>query len=170
MSEVNSNKSVKVAHLAMLISLLVVLSILEGMLPSFSVPGVKLGLANIVVMYSLFFVNKKSAIFLCFIKACLSFVTRGAMAGILSFSGSFLSILIIVLLLSFFQNKFSYVFISILGAVFHNIGQLIAIYFLLSTNYLFLLPVLLISGVIMGSLTGILLTNLVPYLKTIYKN
>lgn len=163
----NINRTRKLTHLAILLALTVVLSIFEGMIPNFvPVPGVKIGLANIAVMYSLLFYGKKEAVLLNVAKAALGFATRGAIAGFLSLCGGLLSIAVIIVLAAAFKNKISYILLSVAGAVFHNIGQLIAVYFILDNYDLFYyLPVLIISGVVMGIITGILLKTLMPVLS-----
>lgn len=159
------NKARKVSYLAMLVSLTVVLSILEGLIPAFLPPGVKLGLSNIAVMYAIFVMDKKTAFLLCVSKSFFVFITRGALAGELSFCGGVLSISVIIILLFLFKDKLSYVIISILGAVSHNLGQLAAISVILKSNYIFYyIPILLVSGIVMGSITGIVLGVVMPRL------
>lgn len=162
----------KLTHLAILLALTVVLSIFESSLPSFvAIPGVKLGLANIAVMYALVCFSKKEAIALNIAKALLAGTTRGAMAAVLSFCGGLLSIIVMIIMLIIFKDKISYIVLSILGAVFHNIGQLAAVYFIMDTySLLYYLPILIITGVIMGILTGILLNTLLPFIAKITRN
>lgn len=159
----------KITHLAMLLTLTVVLSILESIMPTFiPVPGVKLGLANIAIMYTLIFYGKKEAISLNIAKAVLAGVTRGATSALLSLCGGLLSIFVIILLIIIFRNKLSYLILSVFGAIFHNIGQLIAVYFIMDTySVIYYLPILIISGVIMGILTGILLKTVMPAISKI---
>ena len=64
-------------------------------------------------------------------------------------------------------KRLSYIALSIIGAVCHNVGQLIAARFLISQFLFYYIPVLLISGVIMGVLTGTMFGHLTPYLKKI---
>lgn len=161
----------KLTHMAMLLALTVVLSIFEASTPMFiPIAGVKLGIANVAVMYALLFYGKKEALVLNIAKSTLAATTRGVMAGILSLSGSLLSIIVIIILVSVFKDKLSIVIISISGAIFHNIGQLIAVYFILDNyNVFYYLPILLVSGVIMGIFTGILLKALIPVFSYIPK-
>lgn len=136
-----------------------VLGIFENALQlPFIVPGVKFGLSNIVVMFALFYLGTNKTILLALLKALFVFITRGTVAGILSLCGGLLSVIIMLILMFVFKEKISYLMISITGAVFHNLGQLAAIS-LLYTNILFwfYLPVLLISGIIAGIITSILL-------------
>ena len=156
---------------AMLLSLIIVLSIFESMLPSFPFlpPGVKLGLSNTVIMYSLFFTTKKSAFFLALLKSFFSFMTIGFVAFALSLSGGIASILIMIFLTAVFKDKISLLILSIFGAIFHNIGQIAAYMLLLGdTNILCYLSVLIISGIIMGSITGTVLKLILPAFNRIF--
>ncbi|MFU0833820.1 MAG: putative membrane protein [Oscillospiraceae bacterium] len=152
---------------ALLFAAALVMTIVEYQVPiPMPVPGIKLGLSNIVVMYSLFFLHKRDAIMLAVLKSLFVFLTRGFIAGLLSFSGGILSILVMILCMEIFREKISYLMISIVGAVFHNFGQ-IAVVSLLYTNLLLwsYFPVLLVSAVITGSATSTLLRITLPALK-----
>lgn len=163
------SKAKYISYMAMLLTLIVVLSIFESMLPPFPMlpPGVKIGLANIVTMYTLFFLGKKEAFALNIAKGIFVLITRGFIAGVLSLCGGVVSICVIILLSALFKNKISYMLLSIAGAVFHNMGQLLALVFMLQNNKytLYYAPVLVISGIIMGCITGILLKTLLPVLS-----
>lgn len=149
----------------------IVLSMIEAQLPPIlvAVPGVRFGLSNIVVMFCLFFLNKKQAFALAFLKSFFVFFTRGAMAGALSLSGGLASLLVMILVMTVFKDKVSYLVVSICGAVTHNVAQFVAIS-ILFTNIFFwaYLPVLVISGVIAGTVTSILLKVLLPHLNKIF--
>lgn len=152
---------------AMLLTMIIVVSIFESMLPPmpFLPPGVKLGLANVVAMYAVFFVGKSTAYALIVAKSVFVFITRGVIAGFISLSGGILSITVIILLIILFKNNMSYISVSILGAVFHNIGQLFACFIIFDNIYIFYyLPILIISGLIMGSITGVVLKTVLPVL------
>lgn len=156
---------------SMLFSLAIVLAIVENSLPPlfFAAPGVKLGLSNIPVMYALFFVDKKSAFTIAVLKASFVIITRGYIAGILSLCGGILSLLIMSLLVIIFKEKISYFILSIFGAVFHNIGQFVAISLIYTNIYLWVyLPVLLVSGVVAGMTTSTLLRLIMPAFKRIF--
>lgn len=166
---INSLKIKQLVLTALLFAVVLVLSVLENELQiPVPVPGIKLGLSNIVVMYSLFFVEKKEALLLAVLKSLFVFLTRGAVASLLSLCGGLLSISVMILFLLIFKEKISYLMISILGAVFHNVGQMIAIS-ILYTNVLLwaYLPVLLVSGIIAGAATSTLLKVTLPALKKI---
>lgn len=155
---------------AMLLALCIAVSWLESLLPplSFLPPGVKLGLANIVTMYCLFFIGYREAIIIVLLKSLFVFLTRGFTAGLLSGCGSLLSILVLIIIQCTAGPRVSYRSLSVLGAVFHNMGQLLAVSLLMSsTIYVYYIPVLIISGVIMGLLTGTLLRFIMPALQRI---
>ena len=154
--------------MGMLLCLAIVLSFVEGMIPPLPAlpPGVKLGLSNIVVIYCLFFLNVKSACGIAVLKSFFVLLTRGVSAGFLSLCGGLLSV--IVMAIAIRPKKLSYLILSILGAVSHNIGQIVAASLLFkSATVFYYLPVLIISGVLMGTLTAALMKVLLPALKRI---
>lgn len=145
-----------------------VLSIAEGLFPPipFPVPGVKLGLSNIAVMYALFFLTKKQAYSIAILKALFVFSARGLIAGILSLSGGILSLSVMLLLLLIYKERVSYLIISVFGAVAHNIGQFFAISVIYKGIYLWAyIPVLILSGVAAGIVTATLLRVIIPAFK-----
>jgi len=145
-----------------------IISVVENSLPPVpgTIPGVKFGFSNIAVMYVLFFVGKKEAYAVAVLKSVFVFSTRGVIAAFLSLSGGLLSITIMVLLLLIFRDRISYLILSICGAVFHNIGQLIAVSLVYSNFYLlYYFPVLLVAGVVAGVATATLLKIIMPVFK-----
>lgn len=162
----------KIAFLGLMLAMMMVVTIFEQMLPPLPLlpPNVKLGLSNVITMYCFFFVGKQHAVTLLVLKSCFVFLTRGWQAFALSLTGGMLSILIIAGLVFLFRSKISYTVISIAGAIFHNIGQLIAVSFIFRNNFVFYyLPILLLSGILMGSITGTLLKVVMPVFKNIIK-
>lgn len=154
---------------AMLFATAVVLSIVEGMIPMpIPVPGVKFGLSNIVVMYAVFFLNKRDALMIAILKGVFSALTRGAIAGLLSLTGGVFSIAIMVFLMYVLKEKGSYFLYSMAGAVFHNIGQFVAISIVYTNmGLIYYFPVLLIAGIIAGMVTSALLKVILPALQKI---
>lgn len=164
----NITKTKLLVLTALLFAVALVLSIVENSIPPIfaALPGVKLGLSNISVMYAMFFLDKKPAFMIAILKSGFVFITRGFIAGILSLSGGILSLVIMLTLLMIFKDKISYLILSIFGAVFHNVGQFIAISLIYSNIYLWTyLPVLIISGVIAGIATSTLLRFIMPAFK-----
>lgn len=158
--------------LSILFAMAAVLNFLEGTLLPSPLPGVHLGLSNVPVMYSLFFVNPASALILAVLKSVLAFITRGPTAAFLSCMGGVFSIAIMVLIKNITKRKklASLTVLSISGAIAHNVGQLIGIaimYRTLAVTYY--APMLLIAGIISGVLTASLLNLIFPTLKKIDK-
>lgn len=157
---------------AMLFALAIVLSFVESLLPQVlaSVPGSRFGLSNIAVMYALFFLGTKEAFSIAVLKSLFVILTRGPVAGFLSLSGGILSILIMVVCLFFLKEKVSYLLISVLGAVFHNVGQFIAISVVYPNTALWMyLPPLVLFGIFAGILTSVSLKMMLPAIKKIQK-
>lgn len=162
------NRASRVALLGMLFALSVVLSIVEsgfsGLVP---IPGIKLGLSNVVIMYCLFFFKKKEAFILAILKAFFVLL-RSPVGAAMSLMGGVLSVAVMSLLISR-KHQSSELFISICGGVFHNAGQLIAASIVLKSSMVFYYsPILLVSGIVMGLLTGILLWYLKPYMNRMF--
>jgi heptaprenyl diphosphate synthase len=156
----------------MLLVLALVLSVMEGMLPPmpYLPPGFKLGLSNIVTMYTLFFMGKKQAFTIAALKSLFVFFTRGTTSGLLSFSGGITALFVMILLSFIFKEKISYLLLSIFGAVFHNIGQLAVAALLMANVYaLWYAPILIVAGVVMGSVTGTVLRVVMPALERVNK-
>ncbi|MEG2929574.1 MAG: Gx transporter family protein [Oscillospiraceae bacterium] len=162
------NKTKKMTTIALLFALAMVLSFVEGMItPLFALPpGVKLGLANIVVMYCMVYMGFGSAMQVSLLKAFFVFLTRGVTAGFLSLLGGTFSIIIMFLLIKVFKDKINYYTLSVFGALFHNIGQLCGASIIFSnTAPMAYLPILSVSAVIMGLVTGATLKVVIPALK-----
>ncbi len=163
-------KAARPALLGLLFALSVVLSLVEasfsGLVP---IPGIKLGLSNIVTMYCLFCMGKREAFMLAALKAFFVLLTRGLVGAGLSLSGGLLSVAAMLLLKKLGNDRLSHTFLSIAGGVFHNIGQIAAAALILESSAVFYyLPVLMVSGVGMGLLTGMLLRQLLPHLNRIF--
>ena len=163
-----THHTIKITTAAMMLALIMVFSLLESTVtPLLGLPpGVKFGLGNIVIMYSLFSISKPSALLLVILKSIFVLITRGGIAGLLSFSGGILALLIMIFLMFLFKDKISILILSVAGAIFHNIGQLTVVSLLFNTNLLLVyLPVLLFSGIIMGVITSSLLRVTLPLIK-----
>ncbi len=158
----------RVAFPGLMLAMALVLSFFESMLPAlpFLPVGVKLGLSNIVTMYCLFFMGAKTAFAVAVLKAFFVLLTRGAVGAALSLSGGLCSVCLMLLFkrLPGLGNRL----ISIIGAISHNLGQLVLAAVILKSVYTFYyLPVMILSGVGMGLITGILLRFVMPYLKNV---
>jgi heptaprenyl diphosphate synthase len=149
-------------------ALAIVLTVAEDAFPSLPlpVPGVKLGLSNIAVMYALFFLSRGQAYSIVALKAVYVIAVRGLTAGILSLSGGMLSLTFMIFMMLVFGEKLSYITVSISGAVAHNMGQFIAVSLLYAgINMWIYMPVLLVSGTAAGIVTASLLRLIIPVFK-----
>lgn len=155
------SRNKRIARRGILTALALILSYIESFIPvSAAVPGVKIGLANIVTVYALERLGIKDTIVISLLRILLSTILFGNPAVMIySLSGALLSIAVMSLLSRI--PGFGIMGISVSGAVFHNIGQCAAAALLLSNLSIFnYLPVLLISGTAAGIVTG-LIANLV---------
>ena len=156
----------QIAEYGLLIALAMVLSYVEVLIPfSVAVPGVKLGLANIVVVFALYRLGKTEALVISVLRVLLMAVMFGnAFALAYSLSGAILSFAVMLLLLK--TGRFSSVGVGIGGGVSHNIGQILCAMLLLETKQIiYYLPVLFISGTIAGIAIGIISGILMDRIK-----
>lgn len=158
----------KFTRLSMLLALSVVLNIVENMIPIFSgtmVPGVKLGLANIVILFVLYKYTFKDALFLSIIRVFLVGILRTGVFSVafwFSIGGSLLSITAMYIAKKL--TKLSLVGISIIGSIFHSVGQIIVTsIFLGSSSAFYYLPIILLFAIPTGIITGIISKELVKY-------
>lgn len=166
-------KTRKMTMLAMLFALALVLSALESSFPPITglIPGIKLGLSNIVVMYTLFFMGLPYALILALLKSIFVLMVRGLISASLSLSGGVLSVLVMWMLMKIKKVELSYIFLSISGAITHNMVQLgLAIFLTGSIFTAAYLPVLIVAGVVMGIVTGLILKTIYPYFDRISSN
>ena len=149
-------KTRNVAMYGMLIALAFILSYIESIIPiPVPIPGIKIGLANLVVVTALFLMGPKQAFMMSMIRIVLVGFTFGNLSTmIFSFGGGLLSWLIMTIAKRW--NKFSVTGVSILGAISHNAGQiLIAVWVVNSGVLIYYLPFLIISGLVTGAVIGI---------------
>ena len=158
--------------LSVLISQALVLHVIERLIPvPIPVPGIKLGLANVVSMFTILIFGWKEAMLVVFLRTLLgSFFGGGISSFLYSIAGGALSATVMAILYKRFSKVFRIVAISVVGAVFHNIGQiLIASMVVSNANLFFYLPILLIAGVITGIFIGLTVQMTMRPLKTILK-
>lgn len=157
----------KFTRLSMLLALSVVLNIVENMIPLFNgnVPGVKLGLANIVILFVLYIYGFKDALFLSITRVFLVGVLNTGIFSIafwFSFGGAICSILAMALTKKF--TKLSIVGVSITGSLFHSLGQIIVTAIILNSSSAFgYLPIIVAFAIPTGILTGIISKELIKY-------
>lgn len=151
------NKVKKTALLGVLTGVALVLSYLEAIIPPIyaAVPGIKVGLPNIVVILILYKFGVKEAASVSFLRVFIVALLFGnAMTLAYSLAGAFLSLAVMALFKRL--DKFSAVGVSIIGGVAHNLGQiLVAIVLLSSTLIGYYMIILTITGMLAGVAVGI---------------
>ncbi len=147
----------RVTTLSILVAVAMVLSFVESQIPlPLPVPGVKLGLANIAVIFTLYRLGVPEAAGVSLVRVLLVSLLFGTLPAFLySVSGAAVSFLAMCLLRR--CGRFSAVGVSVAGGVFHNLGQLAAVALVMGTSsLLWYFPVLLVSGTLAGVAVGLL--------------
>ena len=145
----------KITFLGICISFSIILSYIESMIgPLFSIPGVKMGLANIVIMVLFYKLGTKEATAVSLIRIFLVTLLFGSVVGMFySLAGAFLSIT--GMFITKKLNLLSILGVSVVGGVLHNVGQVIIACILMETSQIsYYLPFLVISGTLSGILVG----------------
>ncbi|HIY04225.1 MAG TPA: Gx transporter family protein [Candidatus Anaerotignum merdipullorum] len=158
-------QSRKVAQYGLFAALAILMGYVEMLIPlPLLVPGMKLGLANVVIVVVLYYMNAKSAFFISFVRVLLSGLLFQGFAGLLySLAGALLSFAVMTLLKK--TGKCSIVGVSIAGGVFHNVGQIIVAALVVENMKMaYYLPFLLVSGVVTGCLIGVVARLCLRYL------
>lgn len=149
----------KMALLGVLTAGAIVIAILESFIPSIGIPGVKLGLANIVILVILYELGILEAIVVNLLRVLVVGLLRGtflSMGFLMSLTGAVLSLGIMILFYLLIK-KFSIVGVSVIGSIFHVAGQILIAMLFLGTAYIFLyLPVIALSAIITGVFVGIM--------------
>ena len=138
-------------------ALALIFSYIEVLIPfNFGIPGIKLGIANLVVIVTLYNLGARYAFLINMIRVFVAGLLFTGLFGCLySLAGALLSFLVMILIKR--TGIFSITGVSICGGVFHNLGQILVAAFLISSLKIFAyFPVLIISGVISGTVIGIL--------------
>jgi len=158
----------EIALLGVFLAYTLVISMVERMIPPVGagIPGIRLGLANVVVLLALYLFPLPRALLLTVLKCILAAMLAGGPAALLySLGGSLLSFFVMTALIRLLRDNISPVGVSVAGAAFHNIGQiLVACLLFRSLTVLLYLPVLLMIGIGTGTLTGVLALRLRPFL------
>ena len=147
----------KIAYMSVFTAFAIILSYVEVLIPiNFGIPGMKLGLANLLIVLSLYYLGTKEALMINVVRIIIIGFLFGNLFSILfSLSGGVLSFLFMYLLKKI--KIFGIISVSAIGGISHNIGQLIIAAFVVSTySILYYVPVLIIAGLITGVLIGII--------------
>lgn len=164
----------RVVFLSMLVAMGTALHVVEGMLAiPLPVPGVKLGLANIVTVLAIYLYGLRDGMTVALLRVLLGSLIGGVFLApgfLLGLTGAVSSTLVMAFLLKR-TRCFSMIGISMAGAVGHNIGQLLAASLLLQTSaVLYYLPFLLLAGIPTGMFTGHLLNSLLEHKSEIFRD
>lgn len=154
-------KTNKLTVISLFLALGIVLYAFEYFyLPPLPIPGAKLGLANIITLILIAFYGSKESILNVLARTLVGSLITGTFLSpsfFYSLSGGLLSALAMILAYRLFYGKFSFVGVSVLGAVFHNLGQLVLAFFLLAHLAVFLeLPLLVLIAIFSGTFNGII--------------
>ena len=146
-------KTKKITVLAMCVALAMILSYVESLIPSPGIPGVKLGLANIVVIFALYKLGWKEAAGISLLRVFLVSLLFGHAASLMySASGAVLSLAGMILLKR--TDRLGCVAVSVIGGVLHNPGQILMAWLLMGPHVVYYLPVLVLSGTVAGVAIG----------------
>ena len=156
----------KVAYLGLLLAPALICSYIESLVPFyFGVPGMKLGLTNVVVIFVMYLIGPVEAITVSVLRVLISGFMFGNVFSILySLAGALLSFFVMYLMKRF--TTLHVISVSVAGGGFHNVGQLLVALCIVSNyNVFYYLPILLIAGVVTGLLIGIISQEVILRLK-----
>ena len=160
------NNTRKLTALALTVSFALILSFIESKIPAFvAIPGIKVGLANIAVIFTLYKFGIKEAITVSAMRVFLVSMLFGSpVSFIYSISGALVSLLVMIALKSL--TPLSEVAVSVVGGVMHNVAQIAVASFMLGTNIVaYYLPFLLLSGTVAGIAVGVISALLIKKVK-----
>lgn len=149
-------KTSKLTMLSLCTALAMIFAFVESQIPTMLPPGMKLGLPNIAIVFVLYRVGVKEAYAVNLVRIVLTSLLFGSVLSLAySLVGGMLSLTVMVLMKRF--TSFSSVSVSVVGGLFHNIGQVCVAYFVTDTAQLFTyyLPMLLVSGTVAGVVIGL---------------
>ncbi|MCI9339886.1 MAG: Gx transporter family protein [Dorea sp.] len=156
----------RVAYFGVFTALALIFSYIETLIPvNFGIYGVKLGLANLIIVVALYKIGIGEAFLLSVVRVVLSgFLFGNYFSIIYSLAGGMLSLAVMSLLKR--SGGFSVMGVSIAGGVFHNIGQLIVAMLVVETfSVIYYVPVLLTAGMLAGLVIGIAANGMLRRLK-----
>ncbi len=149
----------------------IAINLIEPPVLFFIAPGIKIGIANIATLITLYYFGPTYSIFVGILRPILVSLIKGnffTLEFILSFSGSIISTIFMILFKKIFKEKISIIGVSMIGGIMHNIGQLSMVFYISKVGYLiYYLPILIffggISGFLIGYISKILLKRLKEY-------
>lgn len=146
----------KLAEIAMLTAVALIIFVIELQIPNpFPLPGVKLGLANIITVYAVYHYRAREVLLIVVTRILLGSVFSGNMMSLFySMAGGLLCLVGMLFLKHLLTERYIWI-CSVLGAVLHNIGQITVACMIAGLGMLVYLPFLLVSGCLAGAFTGI---------------
>lgn len=156
----------KISFISIFTTLALIMSYIEMQIPNIiMIPGAKLGLANIVIVVVLYQYGLKESSLINLLRIVIINTIFGSIISFTyAFVGGFLSLLLMYFLKK--CNKFSYSFVSIIGGLSHNIGQIIVAIVITNTKeLLYYLPMLIVFGIISGVVIGVISSIILNKLK-----
>lgn len=146
----------KYMRLVMLLSFSIVLSIIESFIPIFNgyIPGLKLGLANIIVLIVLYKYDTKDVFFVSILRVIVVGILRTGLFSINFFFSLFGAIFSCLAMVLVKKTKLSMIGVSIVGSIFHSVGQILAAILFLNNNMIYYLPWLVLFSVPTGLFIG----------------
>ncbi|MGL4570379.1 MAG: Gx transporter family protein [Clostridium sp.] len=165
----NFTKTNKIVYMSLLVSMALILFIIENMIPvPFITPGAKLGLANLIIMVSVYTLDSyKDSFTVLVLRLLISTMVGGSISTLMySAAGGILSFIIIIVVKELGGKYVSIIGVSAAAAVFHNIGQLAVASLILENIGVFLyLPVLSIAGIGTGIFVGLSANYMISHLN-----
>ncbi|MEE0716201.1 MAG: Gx transporter family protein [Eubacterium sp.] len=156
----------RIANMAMLVALAIIFSYVEFLIPiNLGIPGIKLGLANLVIVIALYTLELGDVWIISILRILIiGFMFGSGMSIIYSLAGAVVSLIVMALMKKI--NGFSIMGISMIGAVAHNMGQIVVAMFVVeNTSILYYVPTLLIAGLITGGIIGIVSKRVLTVIK-----
>lgn len=156
----------RIANMAMLVALAIIFSYVEFLIPiNLGIPGIKLGLANLVIVIALYTLELGDVWIISILRILIiGFMFGSGMSIIYSLAGAVVSLIVMALMKKI--NGFSIMGISMIGAVAHNMGQIVVAMFVVeNTSILYYVPALLIAGLITGGIIGIVSKRVLTVIK-----
>lgn len=154
-----------IAQCGLLTAMMLVLGFIESLLPvAVGVPGIKLGLSNGVLLFALYMLDAPTAFVLMILKVVLSGLLFGGVSAMMyALAGGVCSMIGMILLK---KLRFNLITVSMVGAVLHNLGQVLLAMIILETDQLiYYMAVLLLVGLACGAVTGVAAKATIGHMK-----
>lgn len=166
-------KTKKMVLLSLFTTIALTIFVLESQIPSFTaIPGIKLGLANCITLLLLILCGWREAAIVLFMRILLGCIFTGqAVSFVYSITGGVCCLIAMKLVMPFLQKDLCWV-ISVIGAVFHNLGQIVVAYWIIKNSAVFIyVPILMISAIVTGTFTGFCIQTIVKnqHIKNLFR-